>query len=136
MTANARTGAAHRRRRGQTAPWLAVLKGLGVAFLVTLAGITVFALLMQWIKPSDGAVRIFNQVLKLASIALGVKTAIGKRGEGSLTRGALIGLLYMGLGVALYALLSGQGAPASSYLADLGMGLAGGGIVGMLLSRR
>ena len=40
----------------------------------------------------------------------------------------------MGLGVALYALLSGQQASFSSYLADLAMGVAGGGIVGMILS--
>lgn len=131
---NARTNPVRRRRRGAT-PASAVLKGLGAAFLTTLAGVTVFALLMQWIRPSDDAVRIFNQVLKLASIAIGVKVAIGRRGEGSLMRGAVIGLVYMAVGVALYAFLSGQGAPASSYLADLGMGLAGGGIVGMLLGR-
>lgn len=135
MAQTAKTTHTVRRRRG-TAPWQAVLKGLGVAFLVTLGGVAVFALLMQWIRPSDGAVRVFNQVLKLASIALGVKTAIGRRGEGSLVRGAVIGLAYMLVGVAMYALLSGQQAPSTAYLADLGMGLAGGGIVGMLLGRR
>ena len=40
----------------------------------------------------------------------------------------------MAVGVALYALLSGQQAPFSAYLADLGMGVAGGGIVGMIVS--
>jgi hypothetical protein len=34
----------------------------------------------------------------------------------------------------MYALLSGQSASVSALLADLGMGVAGGGIVGMLLS--
>ena len=42
--------------------------------------------------------------------------------------------LYMAIGVGVYSLLSGQGAPMSAYLADLGMGVAGGGIVGMILS--
>ena len=55
-------------------------------------------------------------------------------GERSLIQGALLGLLYMALGVAAYALLSGQQAPMTAYLADLGMGVAGGGIVGMILS--
>lgn len=124
------------RRRRSSAPskWLRILKGLGAAVLVTLIGVAVFALLMQWIRPSENAVRIFNQVLKLASIAAGVWAAVGCGGEGGLIRGAAVGLLYMAVGVALYALLSGQRAPATAYLADLGMGVAGGGIVGMILS--
>ena len=114
--------------------WMRILKGLGAAVAVTLAGVAVFALLMQWIRPSDGVVRIFNQVLKLAAIAVGVLVAVGRGGEGGLLRGAAVGLLYMAVGVALYALLSGQQAPFSAYLADLGMGVAGGGIVGMIVS--
>ena len=114
--------------------WVRLLKGLGVAVLVTLAGVAVFALLMQWIKPSEDMVRIFNQILKLVSIAAGVWAAVGRGGEGGLLRGAGVGLLYMAVGVALYALLSGQQAPMTAYLADMGMGVAGGGIVGMILS--
>lgn len=123
------------RRRTSTAPWLAILKGLAAAIVTTLAGVAIFALLMQWIRPSDDVVRIFNQVLKLVSIALGVRVAMGRRGEGGIMRGALIGLVYMLFGVAVYAVLSGQHAPLTAYLADLGMGLAGGGIVGMLMSK-
>ncbi len=127
--------AARRTRRGSVSPWIQTLKGLGVAVIVTLGGVALFALLMQWIRPSEGVVRAFNQILKLASIAAGVWTAVGRGGEGGLTRGALVGGAYMALGVALYALLSGQQAPATSYLADLGMGIAGGGIVGLLAGR-
>lgn len=127
--------AARRTRRGSVSPWIQILKGLGVAVVVTLGGVALFALLMQWIKPSEGVVRAFNQVLKLASIAAGVWTAVGRGNEGGLSRGALVGGAYMALGVALYALLSGQQAPPTSYLADLGMGVAGGGIVGLLAGR-
>lgn len=130
----AQTRVARRRRRNTGSLWLRILKGLGVAVLVTLIGVAVFALLMQWIRPSEEAVRIFNQVLKLASIAAGVWAAVGCGGEGGLIRGACIGLVYMAAGVALYAILSGQSAPMTAYLADLGMGIAGGGIVGMILS--
>lgn len=130
----AQVKAARRRGKSGASPWIRILKGLGVAILVTLIGVAVFALVMQWIKPSDGAVRIFNQVLKLAAIAGGVWAAVGRGGEGGLLRGAGVGLLYMVVGVALYAILSGQSAPLTSYLADLGMGVAGGGIVGMILS--
>ena len=110
------------------------MKGLGACILTTLTGVVVFALLMQWIRPSEQVVRLFNQVLKLVSIAVGVWCCVGRGGEGGLLRGALVGLLYMALGVAVYALLSGQQAPLTAYLADLGMGVAGGGIVGMILS--
>ena len=128
------TRTAHRRRSHVTPMWVRLLKGLGVSVLVTLAGVAVFALLMQWIKPSEDMVRIFNQILKLVSIAAGVWAAVGRGGEGGLLRGAGVGLLYMAVGVALYALLSGQQAPMTAYLADMGMGVAGGGIVGMMLS--
>lgn len=131
------TRTAHRRGRRQArAPWMAWAMGLGAAVLVTLLGVAVFALLMQWIRPSDQVIRVFNQVLKLLSIAVGVWVAVGKTGEGGLLRGALIGFIYMTLGVALYALLTGQGAPMTSYLADAGMGVASGGIVGLLMGRR
>lgn len=124
------------RRRGGAKGhvWTNLLKGLGASALVTLAGVVVFALLMQWIKPTEELVRVVNQVLKLLSIVVGVWVAVGRGGQGGLLRGAAVGLGYMLIGVALYALLSRQQVSASSYLADLGMGVAGGGIVGMILS--
>ncbi len=127
--------ASHRRThaRNQSA-WGRILKGLLVAVAVSAAGILVFALLMQWLKPSDGVIRVFNQILKLASIVIGVIAAVGRGGEKGLLRGAAVGLLYMGLGVCLYAVLTGQQLPITAYLGDLGMGLAGGGLTGMILS--
>lgn len=131
-----RTASARRARHGHGASpmWLRILKGLGAALAVTVAGVAVFVLLMQWLRPAEGVVRIINQVLKLLSIGVGVYIAVGRGCEGGLIKGALVGLLYMAVGVGVYALLSGQGASASAYLADLGMGVAGGGIVGMILS--
>ena len=129
-----RSGRTNRRKRTGAPGWLRLLRGLGAALLVSLVGVVIFALLMQWIRPSEGAVRLFNQGLKLASIVAGVYVAVGRGQEGGLLRGALIGLVYMALGVGVYALLSGQSAAATAYLADLGMGVAAGGIVGMILS--
>ena len=123
-----------KRSKGGEAGWTKLLKGLGISVLVTVAGVAVFALIMQWVKPTEGAVRIFNQALKLISIAAGVGAAVGRGCEGGLLRGAVIGLVYMALGVALYALLSGQSAPVTAYLADLGMGVAAGGIIGTITS--
>ena len=135
-TARRRPGRpSHPSRRSTGAPvWLRLLKGLGASLLVTIAGVAVFALLMQWLRPDSGMVRIVNQVLKLVSIAAGVYVAVGCGQEGGLLKGAGVGLAYMALGVAVYAFLSGQQAPVTAYLADLCMGVAGGGIVGMILS--
>ena len=126
------TRAAHRHRKHSA--WMQTLKGLGMALLVTEAGVAIFALLMQWIRPSESAVRVINQVLKLASVGVGVYIAVGRGCEGGLMKGILVGVMYMAIGVGVYALLSGQAAPVSAYLADLAMGAAGGGIVGMILS--
>ena len=125
---------ARRKRSAGVSPWFRLLKGLAAALLVTVAGVAIFALIMQWVKPTENAVRIFNQALKLLSIAVGVFVAVGRGGNGGLIRGAAVGLTYMAVGVALYVILSGQQAPVTAYLADLGMGIAGGGIVGMILS--
>ena len=129
-----RTGRSPNKRRTGAPVWLRLIRGLGVSVLVTIAGVAIFALLMQWIRPAENVVRIVNQVLKLLSIGAGVYVCVGRGCEGGLIKGALVGLLYMALGVGVYALLSGQGASMSAYLADLGMGVAGGGIVGMILS--
>ena len=124
-----------RARRGGS---MQLLRGLGAAMLTTIIVVAVFALLMQWVKPTEDTVRIFNQLLKVVSVAIGTYIAVGRGQEGGLLRGALIGLLYMALGVALgvaaYALLSGQGAPWTAYLADLAMGTATGGIIGAIVS--
>lgn len=129
-----KAGRAQRRKHRGMPGWMRLLRGLGAALLVSLAGVAIFALLMQWIRPSEGAVRLFNQGLKLASIVAGVAVAVGRGQEGGLLRGALVGLCYMAAGVGVYALLSGQGAAMTAYLADLAMGVAAGGIVGMILS--
>lgn len=133
-SAGKRRSAPSSRTKQQGAAWARILKGLGAALLVTVACVAVFALLMQWLRPPEGLVRTVNQVLKLLSIGVGVYVAMGRGCEGGLLKGALVGLLYMAAGVGVYALLSGQCAPLSAYLADLGMGIAGGGIVGMILS--
>ncbi len=111
-----------------------LLRGLLCAVGVTLGCVLVFALLMQWLRPSDTVIRVVNQLLKLISIFAGVWAMLGRGGERGLAMGALLGLCYMTLGVGLYALLSGQQLPITAYLSDIAMGIAGGGISGALVS--
>jgi putative membrane protein (TIGR04086 family) len=120
--------------RGSTPITRGLLRGLLVAVALTLACIVLFALLMRAIKPSDTAVSAFNQGLKLAAILVGARVSVGRGGAHGASRGALLGFLYMALGVGLYALLSDQSLSWAAYAADIGMGVAGGGLCGMIFS--
>lgn len=119
-------------RRQRTLP-MTLLRGLLTAIGVTLACVLIFALLMQWLRPSDGVIRVVNQLIKLGSIFAGVYVAVGRGGDKGMLVGALVGLAYMLLGVLLYALLSGQQLPFTAYLSDVAMGIAGGGIAGAII---
>ena len=120
----------HRRQRTAAA---SIFRGLLAAIGVTLGCVLLFALLMQWLKPSDSAIRIVNQLIKLGAIFAGVKAMLGRNCEKGLIHGALLGVCYMALGVGLFAVLSGQSLPWTAYLSDIAMGIAGGGISGALI---
>ena len=127
--------ATHRRsgRYRKANLWGLLARGLLISIGATLICVLVFALLMQWLKPSDGAIRIVNQLIKLAAIFAGVKAMLGRTCEKGLMYGALLGACYMLLGVGLFALLSGQQLPWTAYLSDVAMGIAGGGIAGAII---
>ena len=106
----------------------AVLRGVLVAAAITVIGVAAFALILNWWNASDRAITAVNQVVKFVSILAGE--------SGGAMRGACVGLLYMALGIACYALMMGQSPRLTAYLADLGMGLAAGGLFGMILTAR
>ena len=111
-----------------------LLRGLLTSAAATVLGVVVFALFFSWLSPSDAVISVMNQALKLASIFLGVWVCVGRGGTGGTLKGALLGLTYMMLGIIGYAFLSGLTLSSSAYLADLAMGVAAGGLCGMLLS--
>ena len=123
-----------RAARNRRTIWSRLLRGLLTAIGVTLLCVLLFALLMQWLKPSDNVIRIINQLIKLGSIFAGVYITVGRSSENGLLLGAGVGLAYMLLGVLLYALLSGQQLPWTAYLSDIAMGIAGGGIAGAIVA--
>ena len=122
-----------RRARGGGA-LSAVLRGVLVAAAVTVLGVVLFALLLNWWDASDRAITAINQVVKFVSILAGVVSALNGQTQGGTARGVCVGFLYMALGILCYCLLMGENPSLTSYLADLGMGVAGGGIVGMIVS--
>ena len=111
-----------------------LLWGFLCALAATVLGVALFALVLRVWPLSSGAITTVNQLLKLAAILVGALAAVGRGGERGAMRGATVGLLYMGLGVALYGLLSGQQLGFAGYAADIGMGVAAGGLCGMILS--
>ena len=114
----------------------AVIKGVLVGASVTVIGVAVFALILNWWDASDRAITAINQVVKFVSILAAVVSALGSDGRGGVLRGVCVGLLYMALGIVCYCLLMGQQPAFSGYLADLGMGIASGGLFAMILSSR
>lgn len=128
------TNQAVRRIRRGTSGAQALWRGLLVSLLATLLMVLVFALIIGLTEPGDGVIRIVNQVMKVAAIFLGVRAIVPRGAENGVRRGALLGLLYMGVGVLAYALLSGQKLSVMGYAIDVLMGLAAGGLSGMLLS--
>jgi putative membrane protein (TIGR04086 family) len=110
-----------------------VVTGVLVALIVTVIGVAAFALIIRWLSPSATVVSVVNQALKLISIAAGVWVVTRKNSEGALLKGIFIGLVYMLLGIVAISLLSSVPISFNSYLADLGMGVAGGGLCGMIL---
>lgn len=85
-------------------------RGVLLAALFTAAAVIVFALVLSFARLSDGVIRAVNQVIKLVAIYLGVRAAVGTGTGRPLLRRMLVGLIYMAVGVMLYAVLT---APAS-----------------------
>lgn len=124
-----------RRSRGKSALG-AVLKGVFIGASITVLSVALFALILNWWDASDRTITAINQVVKFVSILAGVVSAMGEDGQSGALRGICVGLLYMALGIVCYCLLMGQNPQLSGYLADLGMGIASGGLFGMILSSR
>ena len=121
-------------RRGRRAAGrkTAFWRGLLLSIAYTAAAVVLFALLISFTDLSDGAIRIVNQLIKASAVFLGVRSIVPRGDESGIRRGALLGLVYMGVGVIVYALLTRQTLTPWGYLMDVLMGVAVGGLSGML----
>jgi len=112
-----------------------ILRGVVAAIAATGILVLVFALLISLFDFSDGVIRTVNQLIKLAAVYCGVWAAVPRGNDNGLLRGMLVGFLYMAAGVMVYALLTAQRLTALSYAADLLMGIAAGGLMGLLRAK-
>lgn len=125
-------GAISRRAGGA---WGEIFRGVVIAIAATALLVVVFALLISLFRFADGTIRTVNQLIKLCAILIGVWFAVKRGGEQGLLRGAAVGLVYMAAGVLVYAALTGQRLTAFAYAADLLMGVAAGGLAGLIRGR-
>jgi putative membrane protein (TIGR04086 family) len=113
---------------------LTVLKGLLVAAGVTLAGMLLLSLAVVLLGVSDGALSLLNQLLKLVSVLLGVRIAVGIGGTRGFVTGAVVALLYMVIGYALYWKLGGAVFSTASMLGEMLLGGAVGAASGSVFA--
>lgn len=119
------------KRKQKAGNWL--LKGLLVSVAVTVAAVVIFAVIIGLTDLPDSVIRIVNQVIKVGAVFAGVYAAVPKGSDNAIRKGVVIGLVYMGVGVLLYALLSGQQLTVISWVLDILMGIAAGGLSGMIV---
>ena len=108
----------------------ALTRGLLAAVAATLAGMLLLAAAVIYLDVTDGALAALNQLLKLLSVVLGARLAVGVGGERGFVTGAAVGLLYMALGYVLYWRLGGALFSAAAMLLEMLVGFAVGAAAG------
>ena len=104
--------------------------GLFTAVLVTLIAMLLLAAALVYLRFSDRLLTVLNQLIKLASIVLGVCAAVPRGGERGLATGVLLSLLYTVLGYAFYLTLGGGSFAVGNMLGEMMLGAAAGAVTG------
>ena len=113
---------------------LRIVKGMAAAVTVTLLSIAGLVAALLWLGLSDAWLRIANQLVKAASIIVGVLFAVGRGGHRGFITGMTLAMAYMLLGYALYIRLGGAAYDTADMLGEILLGAALGGIAGAVLA--
>ena len=111
-----------------------LMKGLLAAVALTLALMAAVAAAAVLLRVSDGLLAALNQLMKLASILLGVRLAVGRGGERGFLTGMALAMLYMVLGYLGYVLLGGSAFSVPDMLGEILIGAAVGAAAGAVLA--
>lgn len=112
--------------------WGGLIKGTLIALCVSLTMILIFAFLLKFTNIPDSAITPINQVIKGASIFLGVFLGLRKIKELGLVTGLLIGLVYTILAFIVFSILSGGFTFNLTLLTDMIFGAVIGAICGII----
>lgn len=121
--------------RRHASPARLLLRGVIASIVCTVILVVLFALIISLIDISDSLIHLANQLIKIVSVGVGVFFAVTPGSDRGLLRGAVVGFVYMAAGVLVYALLTGQDLSFTAYLADILMGVAAGGLFGLIRAR-
>lgn len=111
-----------------------IFRGLLFAVVLTLLGMLVIAALAVFARLSDSLLAALNQILKIVSIVLGVRAAVGRGGRNGFVTGAVISLLYAILGYALCVGLGGFVHSTVQMLGEILLCAAIGSMTGAILA--
>lgn len=117
-----------KRRRAQAAR--ALVRGVLAAAAITLLGMLILSAAIIFVGMSDGLIKVFNQILKIAAVALGAYLGVGRGGERGLMTGAGIGAVYAVVGYLMYALLGDNSFRVPELLGELLISVAAGATAG------
>ncbi len=121
-----------KRRRTQAAR--ALVRGVLAAAAITLIGMLILSAAIIFIGMSDTLLKVCNQILKIASVALGAYLGVGRGGERGLATGAGIGAVYAVVGYVLYALLGDNSFHVAELLGELLIAIAAGATAGAVFA--
>ncbi len=99
--------------------FVGVVKGILFALIFTVVAVFLLAVLYKFVEMSDGTIKIANQVIKIISIALGVKIALKKNKSKGLLKGLIIGIFYTILSFLLFSILAKNFSFSLSLVSDI-----------------
>lgn len=111
---------------------IASAKGSLIAVVVSLIGILFFAFVIKLFGITDEFLKPVNQVIKAASILVGVFGAVKKYRENGLVLGLIVGLCYTLLAFIVFSALNGSFALDKTLLNDVLFGGIMGAISGVI----
>lgn len=94
-------------RSGASKILLTILKGSLIALCFTMLGILIFAFILKFTNIPESVIAPVNQVIKGASVFLGVFIGLKKSKEMGLVSGLMIGLIYTLVAFTVFSVLDG-----------------------------
>ena len=116
------------------AAFLKAAKGVCVATGATLLCMVLLALVVVFLRISDNALFLMNQLAKVASIFAGAYFAVGPGGQRGFVTGAAVGFVYMVLGYSVYWAFHGSVSAPLVMLCEMLLGAVLGALSGAVVA--